>query len=58
MEDEEFNEIIGSTLDDDGARITQELERLHGKDYLDFYLKLLEFVLPKLEPQTIDSIID
>ena len=49
MKDEEFNEIIGYTLDDDGARITQELERLHGKDYLDFYLKLLEFCLPKLE---------
>ena len=58
MKDEEFHEIIGSTLDDDGARITQELERLHGKDYLDFYLKLLEFALPKLEPQTIDSIVD
>ena len=58
MEDEEFNEFIGYTLDDDGARITQELERLHGKDYLDFYLKLLEFVLPKLEPEKIDSIID
>jgi len=49
-----LREIIGSTLDENADRVKEELDRLSGKDFLNFYIKLLEFGLPKLQRQTIE----
>jgi len=49
-----LREIIGSALDDNVERVKEELQKLSGKDFLDFYIKLLEFGLPKLQRQAIE----
>jgi len=49
-----IREIIGSALDDNAERVKEELLALSGKDFLNFYIKLLEFGLPKLQRQTIE----
>jgi len=49
-----IREVIGAALDNNADRVKDELDQLSGKDFLDFYIKLLEFGLPKLQRQTIE----
>ncbi len=49
-----MREIIGSVIDDNAERFKEELDKLSGKAFLDFYIKLLEYVVPKLQRQAIE----
>lgn len=49
-----IREIIGAVLDDNADRVQGELLTLQGKDFLDFYIRLLEYIIPKLQRQTIE----
>ena len=49
-----IREIIGNALDDNADRFQEEFERLKGEEFLNFYIKLLEFILPKLQRQAIE----
>ncbi len=49
-----IKEIIGNVLDDNADRFKEEFERLKGEEFLNFYIKLLEFGLPKLQRQAIE----
>jgi len=47
-------EIIGNVLDDNTDRFIEEFERLKGEEFLNIYIKLLEFILPKLQRQAME----
>ena len=43
-------EVIGAALSGtDAAKLAAQLDTLTGKDYIDAYVKLAEFVTPKLQ---------
>ena len=49
-----IREIINTVLDDNADRFKEEFERLKGEEFLNIYIKLLEFILPKLQRQAIE----
>jgi len=49
-----IREIIDTVLDDNADRFQEELDKLKGPKFLDFYIKLLEYVVPKLQRQAIE----
>ena len=49
-----IREIIGNVLDDNADRFKEEFERLKGEEFLNIYIKLLEFILPKLQRQAME----
>ncbi len=49
-----IKEIIDTVLDDNADRFKEEFERLKGEEFLNIYIKLLEFILPKLQRQAIE----
>ena len=49
-----IREIIDTVLDDNADRLQEELDKLTGAKFLDLYIKLLEYVVPKLQRQAIE----
>ena len=49
-----IRDIINTAIEDNANRVHEELSQLKGKAFLDFYIKLLEYGLPKLQRQTIE----
>ncbi len=49
-----IKEIIDTVLDDNAHRLQEELDKLTGVKFLDLYIKLLEYVMPKLQRQAIE----
>jgi len=49
-----IREIIDTVLDDNTDRFQEELDKLKGPKFVDFYIKLLEYVVPKLQRQAIE----
>jgi len=49
-----IREIIGNVLDDNADRFKEEFESLKGEEFLNIYIKLLEFILPKLQRQAME----
>ena len=49
-----IRQIINTVLDDNTDRFQEELDKLKGPKFVDFYIKLLEYVVPKLQRQAIE----
>ena len=48
-----IRDIINTAIEDNANRVHEELSKLKGKAFLDFYIKLLEYGLPKWRPHAL-----
>lgn len=49
-----IKKIIQEALEVNVYRVQEELGKLEGKAFLEMYFKLLEYIIPKLQRQTIE----